>query len=512
MNDWTSGYVADVDYTYGYYDVLNPMRCQLGLMNAGICSPKIETACELGFGQGISVNVHAAASEIEWFGTDFNPSQAAFAQDLAGICDNKAKLYDQSFEEFCNRTDLPDFDYISLHGIWSWISDANRGTLVEFLRRKLKAGGLVYIGYNTLPGWASFAPLRSLMVQHAETIGSKGQGISSRIDNSIGFAKALMDTNPKYKLQNPGVENQLEKMVGRDRQYLAHEFFNRDWHPVHFSGMAQWLASAKLDYAVSADLLDYINLVNFTEQQQALINGIPDKVLRESTKDFVTNKGFRRDCWVKGLRKQSGIEKNEALRKARVLLTTPMADISLKIETSQGEASLNQEIYLPILEQLANHKPQSIGELADTVMAGEGRFDLGSTVEATMVLASLGHLYPVQSEDISRRVKIKTDKLNEHLINRARSSGDILYLSSPVIGGGFPVTRINQLFLSRVMQGENTASILAKNTCEHLMSQGERMLKDGKTMETKEENLEELAIQAEEFVTKRLPILNALGM
>lgn len=26
MSDWTSGYVADIGYTYGYYTELNPLR------------------------------------------------------------------------------------------------------------------------------------------------------------------------------------------------------------------------------------------------------------------------------------------------------------------------------------------------------------------------------------------------------------------------------------------------------------------------------------------------------
>ena len=65
-----------------------------------------------------------------------------------------ANLSDESFEEFCRRQDLPDFDFIGLHGIWSWVSDKNRQVIVDFIRRKLKVGGVVYVSYNTQPGWA----------------------------------------------------------------------------------------------------------------------------------------------------------------------------------------------------------------------------------------------------------------------------------------------------------------------------------------------------------------------
>ena len=81
--DWTAGYVAEIGYTYGYYQELNPLRMQMALRNAGFVAPEVGTACELGFGQGLSINLHAAASPVEWWGTDFNPAQAGFARELA---------------------------------------------------------------------------------------------------------------------------------------------------------------------------------------------------------------------------------------------------------------------------------------------------------------------------------------------------------------------------------------------------------------------------------------------
>lgn len=39
---------------------------------------------------------------------------------------------------------LPEFDYLCLHGIWSWNSETNGVIIVDFIRRKLKVGGLLY--------------------------------------------------------------------------------------------------------------------------------------------------------------------------------------------------------------------------------------------------------------------------------------------------------------------------------------------------------------------------------
>src|SRR5690606_19327458 len=115
MNDWTAGYVADIGYTFGYYDELNPLRARLALLNKGFALPAMGQACELGFGQGVSINFHAAGGSAQWYGCDFNPSQAAFAIDLAKAGGREPLLTDDSFAEFCARHDLPAFDFIGLH-------------------------------------------------------------------------------------------------------------------------------------------------------------------------------------------------------------------------------------------------------------------------------------------------------------------------------------------------------------------------------------------------------------
>ena len=74
-SNWNSGYLVDVEYIYGYYHELNPARHQLAFLNCGLAFPEMGTACELGFGQGMNINIHAATSQTEWWGTDFNPSQ-----------------------------------------------------------------------------------------------------------------------------------------------------------------------------------------------------------------------------------------------------------------------------------------------------------------------------------------------------------------------------------------------------------------------------------------------------
>ena len=223
-NDWTSGYVTDIGYIHGYYSELNPLSLKLAFLNAGIKPPVIGHACELGFGQGLSTNVHAAASMVSWHGNDFNPAQTGYARELAGASKANVTLVDDTFADFIQRTDLPKFDFIGLHGIWSWVSDENRSNIVEFIRKNLNVGGVVYVSYNTLPGWGAFAPVRYLMTEHAELIGANGQNIIGRIDEALEFTEKLLSCNPVFAQANPLAVERVRKLKQQSRHYLAHEY------------------------------------------------------------------------------------------------------------------------------------------------------------------------------------------------------------------------------------------------------------------------------------------------
>lgn len=508
MSDWTAGYVADIGYTYGYYAELNPLRVRLAFLNAGLVPPDVGTACELGFGQGMSANLHAAASVVQWAGTDFNPAQAGFAQELARVSDSGAQLFDEAFDAFCNRPELPEFDYIGLHGIWSWISDENRAVIVDFVRRKLKVGGVLYISYNTQPGWAAMVPMRDLLTEHAEVLGSDGAGIVSRIDSALAFADQLLAANPAYARANPQIAERIKKIKEQDRHYVAHEYFNRDWQPMAFAKMAQWLAPAKLQWACSANYLDAIDAVNLTAEQQSLLASIPDPMFRQTTRDFCVNQQFRKDYWVKGARSLTALEQTEALRAQRVILVQPRADVSLKVTGSLGEATLQDAVYGPILDQLADHKPKSLAQL-EQVLQPIG-LNFVQLIQAVMVLSGAGVLLAAQDEATASKAKKRTERLNTHLMTKARSSSELNYLASPVTGGGIAVARFHQLFLLAKQQGHKQPQEWASFVWNLLAMQGQRLLKEGKTLETAEANLAELTEQATEFADKRLPILKAL--
>jgi len=510
MQDWSEGYVTEVAYTYGYYPELNPLRARLALLEAGIVPPEVQTACELGFGQGMSITIHSAAAGAAWHGNDFNPAQVGFARELAQGLPLAANLSDEAFEQFCRRDDLPQFDFIALHGIWSWISDANRSVIASFIERKLKVGGVVYVSYNTQPGWAATGPLTELMAGFDATLNAPGLGTTARIDAALDFVDRLVDGGALYGKANPQVAEHLKRLRGQDRRYLAHEYFNRHWQPMTFAQMRGWMEGARLNYATSAQFLDHVPMLNLTAPQQEMLAAIPDAGFRETTRDFVVNRLFRRDYWVRGARRLAPLDRTERLRAVRVVLATPAANVKLKVNGALGEANLHEDVYRPILDALADHRPHSLGEL-ETALAPRGA-GLARIVEAVLILTGAGNLHPAQEQEAIERARPGTILLNARLCALARYAEEVGCLASPVTGGGFPVRRIDQLFLLARSLGLDGIDALARFAADVLQSQGQRIMHEGQPVLDDAQQLDMLRTQAQAFDATRLPVLLALGV
>lgn len=508
MFDWSAGYVSSIGYTHGYYHELNPQRLALAFLNAGLDYPHVVSACELGFGQGVSINLHAASSPIEWHGTDFLPSHAVHAREFAGASRASVALFDDSFQEFADREGLPDFDYIALHGVWSWISDENRRVIVDFLKRKLKVGGVLYISYNAQPAWAAMMPMRQLLTEYTEVLVAAGLPIAARIDSSIEFADKLLAIKPAYANANPQIKDRIHKMKAQERSYLAHEYFNRDWQPMSFIEMERWLRPAKLSYACSANYLEHVDAINLTQEQALFLSEITDPTFRQFVRDIIVNQQFRKDYWIKGPCRLSPPERMERLRAQPVILATHHTNVSLKVGGALGEANMTDSIYNPILAALADHQPKTLEEI-EAAISNVG-INFSQLLQAVFILIGKNDVVPVTTDVTEQNVFTTASAFNKFILEKSRWSGDIGYMASPVTGGGVTVNRFQQLFLLSQSQGKTRPQEWPQYVWEIISAQGQKLLKEGKSLETPEENLLELTAQAQEFATKQLPILQAL--
>lgn len=507
--DWTAGYVTEVGYQWGYFPELNPMRARVALLCNGIFPPEMKTACDLGFGQGVSLNLHAAGGEAEWHGNDFNPSHAVVAREMADNSGATAHISDQSFAEYRQRENLPQFDYIGLHGVWTWVSDENRQEIVDFIKEKLKVGGVLYISYNVEPGWSGFIPLRNLMMEYLDRLSPSGKGISDRIGDALEFAKGVAATDPMYAKAYPTAITRLASAVTQNRRYLAHEFFNRDWHPMSFLDMSRWLEEARLDFACSANFLEQVPNLTATKAQREFVNEIPDPMMRHQLTDFMSNQLFRRDYWVKGQRRLGRDEQMKMFNDFHVVLTRHPEETTLKVNGPIGEATLAEETYRPLLDLLSDNKVRSIGEILRKLQSK--KLNAASLLQALVVLMGDNQVAPARTSPPAR-VKRQCDRVNRFIKNRSRDVDEIQFLASPVTGGGIPVSRVHQLFMLALGENCSTDEALAQYAWKHLSERNQRLVQDGKTLETGEENLAELKKRAGDYLGKFRQVHAALGI
>ncbi len=438
-SNWSKGYVADITYSHGYYHELAPSFLRFALLLNGLGNGGGDPAggaytyCELGYGQGVSANLHAAANPRgRFWGTDFNPEHALFARNLAQQAGVQAEWMASSFEELL-EADLPSFDFITLHGVWSWIDSSARHAIVEFMRRRLKVGGVVYISYNIMPGWSAEKPLRDLMWLHTELAGAQGDSTPGRIRGALAFAQRLRAGGAAFFEQDKRAGAMLDDMARDDIHVVAHEYFNRSWHLTYFADLARSLEAAGLGFACSIHKSDLAGLVAQRRRACRLDDLDLSPALRETTHDFILNRRFRRDVFVRGADRLGAAERESRLKALGVLLLRPADLPKGVVPTPYGAVQLDAALCRQLLEAL---DPAGGPVMLSDLMARAG-LDQGpaepvfQTVAALVAHNTLGVVFP---DDARQADPARARALNRAIAHRTGAGDTLRYFASPVTG------------------------------------------------------------------------------
>ncbi|UWR39439.1 class I SAM-dependent methyltransferase [Sulfitobacter sp. W074] len=506
---WNSGYVSEVDYTFGHFSFLSPNSLKFAaLMEGGKHSvPDNPTYLELGFGQGISLNMHAASNAGQYWGADFSPTQTSTALEYARHGAGNLKLFDDSFQDLLLRPDLPQFDIIVLHGIWSWVPRKARAAIVQIARNHLKPGGLFYISYNVSAGWEGIAPLRDLLAQHYKS--HRSGTVVDRVSAALAFATEVLEADAKFFAQNPIAKAQLEDMKKKDPIYLAHEFFNETWDPMSFSEICDALAPAKLDHLGSSTLLDGLESIHLTPKAKDILSLAPDARAAGDLRDVFVSQRFRRDIFVKGLRTHTPHARQRQLLQQKFMLIKHAENLPETIKGARGTANLDQDLYGRILEAFTTDNGYILS-VKDILTAPVSQpLTYTQIDQALRVLVDLGMLVPISPEEVVGAVRPGTERMNAKLCRNAAFDDSVKYLASPVIGTGVAVSRFEQLFINNLSRNLGDP---AEYVWKMFEAQGQRLQKNGGVLETAEANLAELQNQFEAFQKNRLPLLHRLGV
>jgi SAM-dependent methyltransferase len=464
MADWGSGYITDKAYVHDFCRVQTPPMLALAALTGGVPAPggagEPLAYCDLGCGQGYTANLIAAANPAaQVLGVDFNPSHVANARALAGAARlSNVSFSEASFEDIAADPATPQFDVMAMHGVFSWISAQNRRALVALIARRLKPGGLLYISYDCMPGWAAVAPLRRIMARHF----APRPGVSSQtaVQRAIDYAGSLHAADARFYRMFPHVEGQMERFKKLPPSYLAHELLTRDWEAFSFGDVAAELAEAKLVYVGSAYLTDGVDRVNFEEAQQKFLATLDDPILREETGDMLLGRQFRRDVFAKGIPEASPATLYARWLDTRFAMTTAAADFDMTFETAVGKLQLRSEVHGPLIELLQDG-PITLRELVERLPQPAPNWI--SITDVLKILIGRGDVQPALPADGDAGRAPSVRSFNEAVLARAADNAEFGYLASAATGGGVKVDRLTQLYLIAKARGiDDPTEALAK--------------------------------------------------
>ncbi|HEX6690076.1 MAG TPA: methyltransferase regulatory domain-containing protein, partial [Burkholderiales bacterium] len=167
--------------------------------------------------------------------------------------------------------------------------------IVEFLRTRLKPGGLAMVSYNAMPGWAHLQPLRRMMRAHAES--ARGDSLD-KARAAFGYVRALAKARSGYFATLPAAAAHLESMAQKDIRYVAHEYLTPHGDPFYFAQVEEAMRAAGLAFAGSMDATDNYAELMMPAALRALMPADASRAALETHRDFVLNTTFRRDLYA----------------------------------------------------------------------------------------------------------------------------------------------------------------------------------------------------------------------
>ena len=514
MASWSHGYVSDVEYLPGFYADQAPGHLQLACLIKGVEPPLKDRSfeyCELGCGQGTTACLIAAANpQAKIVAIDFNPAHIARARrNAADYGLDNIEFVESSFDELDHFDNLFNFDIITLHGVWSWISNHDREAIVNFLKKAVKPGGLVSISYNSMPGWTSILPFQKMIFEHSNLASERSD---QRVIKSLEFIEKLQ------KLGCQTVAN--EKFFGRFRStnkmrteqdhavYLAHEYLNKNWEPLYHVDTVRLLESAKLNFVSSATILDNFSDLMLTPEQKELTDQFPQGPMREMIKDYFVNRPFRRDIFIRGAQHIHDKRRDELLSDFALALTVDASSAKFTINTPAGEAKLPENQYLPIFEALSL-RPHTLGELTNAFK--QKNIKIPSMVEIAGILVGTNQALPLPW-GLKDEYNYITHKFNSKaIVPVIERENSVAAIASSLAGSGINLNAIESI-VYHVALTTNNDSLIIDESLKILSASPNPIIIDGEEIHDPEMITSSLKDGIIWTVQKRIPIWRNLKM
>lgn len=225
----------------------------------------------------------------KFVGIDFSEKQVAEGRKaIEGIGLKNIEIKHESIMNVSK--DLGTFDYIIVHGVYSWVPDTIQEKILQICQECLAPNGVAYISYNTYPGWHYRGMIRDMMLYHTEPLkepAAKAQQARALLD----FLSTSVPTeNHAYGIM---LKNELDMLRQQKDYYLLHDYLEEANSPLYFHQFAERAGKADLQYLAEADFSTML-ASNFSKEVSETLKRIANDIVRtEQYMDFVRNRTFR---------------------------------------------------------------------------------------------------------------------------------------------------------------------------------------------------------------------------
>lgn len=263
----------------------------MGLQPAPAANAKVlELGCSMG---GNIITQALYYPDAEFTGIDLSGRQVAQGNAII----EKMGLKNVRLEEKDILTvdeSFGKFDYIIVHGIWSWVPDAVKDKIFSICRNNLTEHGIAYISYNVYPGWKRQEQLREIMYFAGRDV--LEEPLEARTRKGLDALKALAEILENDKgLGGGGKLPAIQKILNHNFYYIAHEYMEAFNDPIYVNGFIEWANRHRLAYIGDTDLhVSFVSWMAEHTRERILALAGGDYIAKEFYSDILSDRQFRR--------------------------------------------------------------------------------------------------------------------------------------------------------------------------------------------------------------------------
>jgi SAM-dependent methyltransferase len=296
----------EIPYPNDPYPSSHPDHLATVAILSGKTPPSVSSCrvLELGCARGGNlIPIAVALPGASFVGIDSSPRQVHEACDLIerlGLRNIRIEV--QDIREL--GPELGTFDYIICHGTFSWVAPEVQEKILDVAACSLAPDGIVYVSYNTYPGWHFRGLVREMMSYHVRR-SKDPEAIARRSRDILQFLTAsAMAIEPVYSNL---LKQELDYVSARSDSYLLHDHLEIVNSPTYFHDLVERAGSRRLQFVseVQSTLIAPESLP--PEIATGLRERSADAIDFEQYLDFVINRRFRQSLFCRaGAQRRSG--------------------------------------------------------------------------------------------------------------------------------------------------------------------------------------------------------------